>query len=346
MIEFKRPALPDTTRTRYDGSVSDGVDRRDPRTHRVWIGASILVAGLAVAGLGLTRLARDGSSPAPEVEVQLAELGDTPVELPLEETERVQYWVNRFATDQRSTFEHFLDREVIFGEMIREKLRNRGMPTELLYLAMIESGLRPSAVSGVAAVGVWQFMDPTARQYGLRIDEWVDERRDPIRATDAALDYLEWLHERYDSWYLAAAAYNAGPTRVDRALRRSGAEQGELDLFWEIQHMLPRETQEHVPRMIAATLLARRADDYGFVRPVGGDAFEYDMVWVPGGTPLAVVAEAVQVDRKTLRMLNPQLIRATTPPDPVYSLRVPVGSAPQVVASIGGGPWGTNLIDR
>jgi membrane-bound lytic murein transglycosylase D len=234
------------------------------------------------------------------------------------------------------------------------------MPEELLYLAMIESGFSTGAISEVAAVGLWQFMGPTARQYGLRVDEWVDERRDPVEATDAALDYLGWLYERYDSWYLAAAAYNAGPARVDRAVRggRSahaggagtdaappgGSEvggPGDEDLYWEVQHDLPPETREHVPRLLAATLLARGEQRAQFeVAPAR--PYEFDRVWVPGGTSLAVVARSVGAKVALLRDLNPHLVRGVTPPGASYALRVPVGTTHRVVAALGGGPWGRN----
>jgi len=131
---------------------------------------------------------------------------------------------------------------------------------------------------------VWQFMRPTAKQFGLRVDAWVDERRDPVKATDAALDYLAYLHARYGSWYLAAAAYNAGPSRVDRVLKRhGGARPGDENVYWKIVDHLPRETREYVPKILAATTLARQAERYGFhVKPVA--AYEYDRVWVPQGT--------------------------------------------------------------
>ena len=315
---------------------------------RTGVGLGVVGVALVTAFAALGTAAGymfDSADTRNGVSVRLADIGETPIALPIEETERVLYWVERFNTDQRQTFEYFMAREQVFGGMIRGKLRARGMPEELLFLAMIESGLRPRATSQVAAAGVWQFMDPTARQYGLRIDSWVDERRDPIKATDAALDYLSWLHDRYDSWYLAAAAYNAGPTRVDRALRSGGDAEGEMDVYWRIQHMLPRETREHVPRLIAATLLARRAGEYGFEDAEWVRPYEYDRVWVPGGTALHQVARAVKVDNATMRALNPHLLRGMTPPGGAYALRIPVGSTQRVVASLGGGPWGTNLTD-
>lgn len=263
-----------------------------------------------------------------------------PVELPVEINARVARWMRRFQSDQRASFEHFLARETIYSDLIRKKLRERDMPEELRYLAMIESGFMPRAESPVSAVGMWQFMGPTAEEYGLRVDPWVDERQDPVRATDAALDYLQWLHERYDSWYLAAAAYNGGFGRVDRALRShargtDGEEKGDEDLYWEIIDHLPAETREYVPRMLAATMLASQAEAYGFAveREV---PYRFDRVWVPGGTSLGKVAASLDVPVQLVRDLNPHLVRGVTPPGDAYGLRVPVGTTSQVVASLGG----------
>lgn len=257
--------------------------------------------------------------------------------LPLHVNARVDRWMNRFRTDQRAAFERLLARRGAYDGMIRERLSERGMPRQLIYMAMMESGLSPRAVSSASAVGLWQFMGPTAQQYGLRVDEWVDERRDPVRATDAALDYLQWLHDRYDSWYLAAAAYNAGPGTVDRVLRlHAEGRTGDEEIYWDILDHLPRETREYVPRMVAATLLAEDADQEGFdvrsTRP-----YEYDRVFVPGGTSLARVARSLDIERAELRLLNPHLIRGMTPPHETYPIRVPVGSAPRVVAALGRG---------
>ena len=255
--------------------------------------------------------------------------------LPIEVNERVELWTRRFVTEEKWAFEELLSRAGLYSDMITAKLRERGMPEELLYLAMIESGFIPSARSHVSALGVWQFMSPTARAYGLRIDSYVDERRDPVRATDAALDYLNELHQRYGSWYLAAAAYNAGPTRVSRALNRhAGGRVGEESLYWEIVDHLPPETANYVPKLLAATHLARYASRYGF-EVTRAEAYAYDLVWTPGETGLRAVAEAVGVSVNRLYELNPQLIRGMTPPGPAYPLRVPVGQAYLVVAALG-----------
>ncbi len=179
-------------------------------------------------------------------------------------------------------------------------------------------------------------MGPTARDYGLRIDDWVDERRDPVRATDAALDYLDELHERFGSWYLAAAAYNAGPNRVARSLARHGGDavSGE-EIFWKIADDLPRETRDYVPKLLAAILLAKEAEKHGF-EVTRSEPYEFDRVWVPGETSLTRIARAVDAPVDLIRDLNPHLVRGVTPPGTSYGVRVPPGGAPQVVASLGG----------
>ena len=311
---------------------------RIPRPRRIRCArryGALSVVALGVAGL----LTVQGRPPAPALPEAL-DLPAAPVSLPVEVNARVEKWMRRFMTDQKVTFQTFLGREGRFASLIQGKLRERGMPEELLYLAMIESGLSPKATSRVSAAGVWQFMRPTAKQFGLRVDAWVDERRDPVKATDAALDYLAYLHARYGSWYLAAAAYNAGPSRVDRVLKRhGGARPGDEDVYWKIVDHLPRETREYVPKILAATTLARQAERYGFhVKPVA--AYEYDRVWVPQGTWLSSVAGALGVETSTLRDLNPHLVQGVTPPGGPYGLRVPMGSTATVIAALGGRPAG------
>jgi len=254
--------------------------------------------------------------------------------IPLHVNPRVERWIDEFQTTRRAEFQNLLDRRGVFEDLIRGKLRERGLPQELLYLAMIESGLSPFAVSRVSAVGLWQFMGPTAVQYGLRVDEYVDERRDPVRGTDAALDYLEWLHARFDSWYLAAAAYNAGPGRVARILRRhADGRTGDEDIYWEVLRYLPRETREYVPRLVAMTILANDAEALGFTAS-SAPAYAYDRVFVPGGTSLSLVAQSLDVDPAILRNLNPHLIRGVTPPGEIYGVRVPIGGTSAVVAAL------------
>lgn len=313
--------------------------RRWRRSHRGSLerGLGLAAAGLLLAGCGVWW---EPSGPVEMEEVHVrsapaaAELAPT-LELPGPVNERVDRWIQHFVTEDRRTFEEFLSRESIYGDLIRDKLRDRGMPEDLLYLAMVESGFSTRAISRTEASGLWQFMGPTAREYGLEIGEYVDERRDPLEATDAALDYLQRLHDRFGSWYLAAAAYNAGPKRVARAVRAAGARaKQDQELFWEIVDHLPSETRAYVPRLLAAVLLAKRADEYGFhvERP---KPYEFERVWVPGETSIQQVAQAVDFPESVLRDLNPHLIRDRTPPGTSYGIRVPPGRAPQVVASLG-----------
>jgi membrane-bound lytic murein transglycosylase D len=155
-----------------------------------------------------------------------------------------------------------------YEPMIKRKLAQRDMPQDLIYLAMIESGFNPKARSPAAASGLWQFIGETGRRYGLTVNRRVDERNDPAKATDAALSYLSDLHDRFGSWYLAAAAYNTGEGRVGRIMRQvTGSERGTDADYYRIANRLPRETREYVPKLIAAARIAKEPDKYGFVEP-------------------------------------------------------------------------------
>ena len=258
--------------------------------------------------------------------------------LPLEVNPRVERWMEELRTDRRADFEALLARSGVFADLIRSELRERGMPEELLYLAMIESGLSPLATSHAEAVGLWQFRDAAALDYGLRMDGYVDERRDPVRATDAALDYLYWLRARFGSWYLAIAAYNAGPARIERVLElyadgRTGSE----NIYWEILRHLPRETREYVPRLIATALLAAEVDGGNARRETSAPPYSYDQVFVPGDTRFETVARSLDVEVEVLEDLNPHLLRGQTPPDEIWPLRVPRGRATEVVTALGRG---------
>ena len=304
------------------------------------------------AGEVEARWSRHAVVPSAVVSSALADMGRelADAQLPIELNERVEHWMLRFSTWDKPEFEETLSRAGLYSDMIRGKLRARGMPEELVYLAMIESGFLTNARSHVLATGMWQFMDPTARAYGLQIDGYVDERRDPVRATDAALQYLSDLYQQYGSWYLAAAAYNAGPTRVSLALaRRSGVRagnenlrgagegnlygEGDENLYWEIVDHLPKETAQYVPRLLAATYLARYADRFDLDVTLA-DAYMYDLVWAPGATSLADIGETMGLPDDRMRELNPQLIRGMTPPGNVYPLRVPLGRAYQAMAAL------------
>lgn len=251
-------------------------------------------------------------------------------DIPIHINERVEFWMDYFQDDEnRERFTGYLERMGRYGPYIRLALRERGMPEDLIYLALIESGFNTTARSHAAAVGIWQFIAGTGRRYGLEVSSYVDERRDPIEATRAALDYLEMLHERFGSWYLAAAAYNSGENRVERILRRyADGARGDDALFWEIDQYLPRETRHYVPKLIAAAILAKHADRYGFNGYSPEPPLEFDVVSVPDATDFAVIAEAAGVDDDEIARLNPQFVKRVTPPGREAEVRVPAGRGP------------------
>jgi membrane-bound lytic murein transglycosylase D len=248
--------------------------------------------------------------------------------------ERVGFYTALFSGTSRGAFTRQLSRGTRYEPMIRAKLRAAGMPEDLTYLALIESGYDPHAYSRAAAVGMWQFMSSTARGVGLRVDWWMDERRDPARATDAAITFLGYLTREFGSLYLAAAAYNGGPGRVSRGLTRFASQmegtEGD-DRFFALaeQDYLRSETKDYVPKLIAAALLAKTPDRHGFAVE-SLPPYAYDSVQVEGGTSLAAVAEAAGVPAAELRDLNPALLRGVTPPDASVWVKVPVGTSAQV----------------
>jgi peptidoglycan lytic transglycosylase D len=180
---------------------------------------------------------------------------------------RVDSWVTLFSTNPKvkSRFATWLDRKDTYEPMISAKLEKRDMPQDLIYLAMIESGFNPTAKSPAKAGGLWQFISETGKRYGLTVNKKVDERNHPAKATDAALSYLSDLHDRFGSWYLAAAAYNTGENRVARIMRQvTGSEKGSDEDYYRISKLLPRETQDYVPMMIAAARISKDPAKYGF----------------------------------------------------------------------------------
>lgn len=191
--------------------------------------------------------------------------GATKVGLPDIAHPGVETWVRRFTGDQRRSFAVYLQRMARYEGMISRKLEQRDMPQGLIYLAMIESGFNPTAKSRVAATGLWQFMTPTAREYGLKVTRRADERKNPERATEAALAYLQDLYDRFGSWYLAAAAYNTGQGRVARVMKQvTGRTKGTDADFYRIAPRLPKETREYVPKLVAAARIGAEPTKYGF----------------------------------------------------------------------------------
>ncbi|WP_420438968.1 LysM peptidoglycan-binding domain-containing protein [Candidatus Palauibacter sp.] len=247
----------------------------------------------------------------------------------LEMNERVASWVHYFQTAIGDRFATYLGRKIRYEPMIRRKLREAGLPQDLIYLSLIESGMNPNAYSRASAVGLWQFIAGTGRQYGLEISYWMDERRDPEKATDAAVRHLKDLYDEFGSWYLAAAGYNGGPNRVRRGLRTvPGA------TFWDLadRRLLLRETRDYVPKIIAAAMIGHDPARYGFPDPEGETIPEHVKVRVPDATSFDVLAEVAGTDEETINLLNPEFPRDVTPPHREVEVRVPVEGAARFAA--------------
>jgi membrane-bound lytic murein transglycosylase D len=203
------------------------------------------------------------------------------------------------------------------------------MPRDLVYLAMIESGFNPRAYSRSRASGLWQFVRETGRRYGLDVNSAVDERNDPVKATQAALGYLSDLHERFGSWYLAAAAYNTGENRVGRIMRElRGSERGTDADYYTIWPKLPPETRDYVPLMIAAARISKQPELYGFEYVKPHAPWVFDEIVVAPGTPLATVAREAGTSIEDLRSLNPQIKQPWTRRDEPTVVRVPAATEP------------------
>jgi membrane-bound lytic murein transglycosylase D len=243
---------------------------------------------------------------------------------------RVQYYLDFFQTKGRERMGVWLTRMPRYEPMIRERLQEEGLPGDLVYLALIESGFSNSATSRSRAVGMWQFMKGTAKLYGLRVDSWVDERRDPYRATDAAARHLKSLNARFGSLYLACAAYNAGAGKVSRGLIRLPDDEADSvnsdATFFRLYDtkLLRRETKDYVPKLIAAALIAKEPTRYGF-EVTRVDPPAYDSIVVPTMTGLDVIAKLADTTVAAIRELNPQYLRLATPPGVISIVRVPAG---------------------
>ena len=246
--------------------------------------------------------------------------------------EHVRFFLDRFQTGyRRAITETRLARSGRYLPMILDIFREKGLPEELVFTAMVESGFNPVAVSRAGAKGLWQFMAPTARLYGLRVDRWMDERLDPEKSTVAAANYLRDLYTVFGSWDLAQAAYNAGEVRVQQAIQGSGTRD-----FWVLHrrspHLLP-ETKNFVPAIHAATLIGRQPEQYGFT-VVPEEPVLYDVVTVPRGSRLPRLAGLSGVALADLEQLNPELWQKQTPPDASYELKIPPGTATAMQAAV------------
>jgi len=261
---------------------------------------------------------------ADDFELKLPEESLPESDIPLTLNGQVEYFIRYFQTSGRPAFAKWLSRSERYIPMMKEVLKKHELPEDLVYLAMIESGFTPHAVSVASAVGPWQFISGTGKRYDLRIDQWIDERRDPLKSTVAAALYLKELYAMFNNdWYLAAAGYNAGENKILRAIDRYNTRN-----FWEISKgsYLKRETKEYVPKLLAAAIIAKEPARYGFADVAYLPPIEFDTVVIPSRTDLDVVAKLINVDYQLLRELNPELRRWCTPPGyPDYELKIPKG---------------------
>jgi len=247
--------------------------------------------------------------------------------IPLTYNEFVQKNIEFFASRPvgRKFMRVSLERSGRWFDMIKRIANEENMPPEIAHLAIVESGLSPNALSRVGAMGMWQFMQPTGEEYDLDVTYWVDERRDPEKATRAAMRFLRDLYNDLGDWHLALAAYNCGGGGVRRAIRKSGLEKPD---FWQVRPFLPRETQQYVPRFIATSLIAANREQYGF----GDDSIklhtphEYETVSVTEAVQFSALAQCAGMSIDSLRDLNPELVRKATPPSSAYNLKIRKGA--------------------
>ena len=238
---------------------------------------------------------------------------------------KVRYFINYFSKRGKPYFEKILARSGKYMPMIAKVLNDEGLPEELVYLALIESAFLTNSTSTQGAAGLWQFVPSTARLYGLRIDSWLDERRDPEKSTRAAAAYLKELHGYFGRWYLATAAYNAGQGAIDRAIQQSGAKD-----FWTLSQkaQLSEETRNFVPKFVAAAIVATNPEKYGFVNLQYESPLEYEELEIRRSLRIGMLAEMAETDVSTIRGLNPALLGNATPPrSESFIVKLPVGKS-------------------
>ena len=244
-------------------------------------------------------------------------------DIPIVVNARVEQFIQCFQTTLREKFVTWLARSGKYIPIMKRLLREQGLPEDLVYMAFIESGFDPYAYSRSKAVGPWQFIYLTGKRYGLKVNWWVDERRDPEKSTIAAAKYLKDLYEMFACWYLAAAGYNAGEYKIIKAIKRYRTED-----FWTLTKVryLKRETKDYVPLMIAAALVAKDPEKYGFTDVEYQKPLRYERVKVPELTGLSLVAKACEASLEEIKDLNPELRRGVTPPNENdYEIKIPFG---------------------
>ncbi len=251
-------------------------------------------------------------------------LKNTHFDFPVVWNPAVAKWVNYFTGRGREWFIRYAHRGGRYAPVLSKILNDNGLPRDLIFLAMAESGFQNQAKSHARAVGPWQFMSFTGKKYGLHIDWFVDERRDPLKASVAAAGYLKDLHDLFGSWELAAAGYNAGEGKIGRAIQRYGTRD-----FWKLTkgRYLRPETKNYVPKIMALAIIGKNLETFGFSELSFDNALDYETIAVPGNSDLFEIARVLELPVEELQRYNPELVRWQTPPRVLtYNLRVPVGS--------------------
>jgi membrane-bound lytic murein transglycosylase D len=247
-------------------------------------------------------------------------------DIPIVINAKVEQFIQYFQTTARKAFSNWLARSEKYIPFMKNLLKENGLPEDLVYMALIESGFNPYAYSKSKASGPWQFIYLTGKRYGLRSDLWIDERRDPEKSTIAAAKYLKDLYDMFECWYLAAAGYNAGEKKIATAMKRYRTED-----FWELTkyRYLKQETKDYVPQMIAAALIAKDPEKYGFVGIEYEEPLSYEKAKVPELTDLRLIAQACETTADEIKDLNPELRRGVTPPnanEAEYEIKIPYGT--------------------
>jgi membrane-bound lytic murein transglycosylase D len=285
----------------------------------------------------------NGITPAADPNVRAkaqAEIKSTHSDLPLMMTDQVAGYISYFSNRGRGNFERAFARSGRYHDMMVRILKQEGVPQDLIYLAQAESGFQPTAVSRAGARGIWQFMGSRAKGYGLQRSMWVDDRQDPEKSTRAAARHLKDLYAQFGDWYLAMAAYNSGPGTVQAAVKRTGYAD-----FWELyrRSVLPKETRNYVPIILAVTIMTKNLSQYGFDDVSMDEPTAFDTVTVNYPVDLRLVADCVNATPAELQQLNPSLLRLSTPRDSVFELHLPVGSKQQYQTAIAAIPAGMRL---
>ncbi|MBY0452169.1 MAG: lytic transglycosylase domain-containing protein [Bdellovibrionaceae bacterium] len=245
-------------------------------------------------------------------------------DLPVTYNKKVATWIAYFQVKGKTFFRNWLEKSTKYMPLLQSELRKAGLPTDLAYMVMIESGFSASAVSHASAVGPWQFISATGHNYGLRQNYWLDERRDIKKSTTAAIKYLKDLHDEFGSWYLVAASYNMGEGGLRRQIKRYGTND-----YWQLVKFraLPQETQDYVPKILAALMIAKAPNLYGFRDIDSQYPLQYEVVFAPGGTDVETLADYLNVTRKSLRELNAELVLGYIPKQiSGHPIRIPLGS--------------------